>query len=82
MTKLHIGFMRELTNNEFAVLIRESASHLAKLSITEQPLKQLVDRLQLHSKEMYYLEDQKPCHPLTEVIGGLTRKRTNYLISM
>lgn len=82
MIKLQIGFMRELRNSEFAGVIREVAKSLACVQTNEQPLAQLIDRMQYHSKEMYYLEDQKPSHPLTQVIGGLTQKRTNYLISL
>lgn len=82
MIKLHIGFMRELKNYEFAVLIRQVAKSLSQVEANQQPLKQVAERMQHHFKEIYYLEDQKPSHPLTEVIGALTQKRTSYLISL
>lgn len=82
MLKLNTGFMRELKNSEFGVLVNTVADSLSRIETNEQPLKQIIERIQHHSREMYYLEDQTPCHPLTEVIGELTRKRTNYLISL
>jgi len=82
MTKLQIGFMRELRNDQFAILIKATAKALSGIETNEQPLKQLLERIQFHSDEMYYLEDQASAHPLTEVIGKLTQQRTNYLISL
>lgn len=63
------------------MLIIEIAEPLSHIETNEQPQNQLLEKIQFHLKEMYYFNDYTPCCPLTEVIGELTQKRTNYLIS-
>lgn len=74
--------MRELKNAEFAILINNVARIIEGEDTENDVLKELIEKIKFHSKEMAFLEDEPYSHPLTEVIYELTRKRTNLLISL
>ena len=82
MIQLPINFMRELKNAEFDILINNVAKIIKEEDTENDVLKGLIETIKFHSKEMAFLEDEPYCHPLTEVIDELTRKRTNLLISL
>ena len=82
MKKLHISFIREIKNVEFAILVNLLAKSLEGIETQDELLKNTINKIRFHSSEMAFLKDQISSHPLTEVIGTLTRQRTNYLISL
>lgn len=82
MKELHIGFMRELRNNEFAILFDHIFYQIEKEEIENESLKQAWEGAKHHREELRYLRNRQSRHPLTEEIQKLIQIRTDYLISL
>ncbi|HUI33424.1 MAG: DUF6261 family protein [Dysgonamonadaceae bacterium] len=82
MKKLHIGFVRELRNSEFAILFNHIFNLMEKEEIENELLKNAWERAKHHSEELRFLRNRPPYHLLTRKIQKLIRTRTDYLISL
>lgn len=82
MRKLHIGFMRELRNSEFASLFNHISNLMEREEIEDKLLKSVWERAKHHPEELRFLRNRPPYHLLTQAIQKLIRTRTDYLISL
>lgn len=79
MEKLHIRFMKDLRNHDFAQLFDAICNSAVKEKMNIPSITTVVERIEPHSRELLRLNHKKLQHPLTKLIEEQVNTRTEYL---
>lgn len=82
MRKLHINFMNNLQNYEFAKLYEQLCSVVEIDQLHESHAKKAYMTIIKHAHEIDYIDNDSRSHELTSIINGHVSNRTDYLRSL
>ena len=82
MKKLHINFMNNLQNGEFAKLYTQVCSSIDQEKLPDSHVKNFFLNTTKHLNDIRHIRNDPRSHELTCVMNEQTRIRTDYLISL
>lgn len=82
MQKMHISFIKDLKNFEFAQLFSHLDARLDEENFESSVLQKTTKKVKSHVEKLVLLKHANPSHPLTTVINDKLRTRTDYLACM
>lgn len=82
MKKIHINFMNNLRNGEFAKLYKQICSNIDAEKLPDEHVKRFFLDITRHLSDIGYIGNDPRSHELTCVMNEQTRIRTDYLISL
>ena len=82
MKKLHINFINNLQNNEFAKLYEQLCTTIDQEQIIDYHAQRAYKQIKNHVNEIAYISDDSRRSHLTKIIGEQVCNRTDYLMSL